>query len=730
MKRIFRDKKKEKLAPEERKALMREMIDFYLKQGFNVIPIKDADKQAAIEWKEFQTVKITAAQIEQWFFSGGTFNVGIICGRISDNLVVVDFDDEKIWKKVKAYLKLTFTTKTARGVHLYYRTSIPIRGFKIPDLGIDVKGEGGYVLAPPSLHPEGVFYTEIYRPHTEENAVTVINGDFKEELLSMLSRFKDFKADKLHDKVDIGTLLEGVAKGERNEAAIRVASWFRKREMSREEAWEQLLLWNQKNKPPEDDLLKLETTFRSAYDNEPYNYNFGETESSEREFWTAKDVKEANELLNSPEILVYVKNKALGEIIGNEKFKVALFLINLHYGNAHILGDTATGKSHITDRVMRCFPLHTWYKITGVTDKAIRYLATEIKHLYLAEWGAVGTKKDEESTAAYDIKILMSEGRLDILVVQKTEAGTFQTQIVKTSVKNIISTHTNVELPEQLQNRAWELAPEIRTAEVAQSKLEQREKMEDRADCEPQRRVLRCAIEILESERPDKFVIPYAKQLYKIFEPLTERTRTTRDVDKLCNLIEASALLHYRNRPILERNSKRWLVCLPEDFVNAWTIGDEACVGTFVELTKRGEEAFEACKRIIEKDKELTAINLASVTNTTQQVAGGWLRKFERFGMLVLTERGPKGTKIYDLPETTTDKDIVVDLPMRELYNAYEEWQRKYSLDEQMNDEKRDSKKYLEKIFQIRFPSFIHSSERLRLLPDRKQEVPYRASIG
>jgi hypothetical protein len=701
-------------------------MDFYLKQGFNVIPIGDASKQPIIDWKPYQTRKLTAAEIEQWFFSGATINIGIICGAVSENLVVLDFDEEKVYDKVKEYLPDTFKTRTGRGIHVYYRAEYAVRGFKIADLGMDIKGEGGYVLAPPSLHPSGIFYEELKTRHVEDE-VKLIKGDFKQALLGWLKNYKDWKPEKFVEKVDVAKYMDGVKEGGRNEAAIRIASWFRARQMERVEAWEQIKLWNLKNKPPLDEG-ELERTWRSAYDREePYDYNFGDIETSLREFWTAKDTQEASVLLNDPKILDYVRDQALGDVVGNVEFKTSLFLINLHYGNAHVLGDTATGKSHITDRIMRCFPLQTWFKITGVTDKAIRYLAEDIKHLYLAEWGAVGTKHNEESTAAYDIKILMSEGGLELLVVCKNETGMLKTQIVKTFVKNTIATTTNVELPKELVNRAWELGTEKRIAEVAQFKLAQRTRMEDRVDNEPQRRILRCAIDILETERPERFTTPYAKTLYKLFEPLTQRTRTTRDVDKLCDLIEASALLHYRQRPILERNGKKYLICLPQDFINAWTYGEEAIIGTLMELTERGKEAMKACEDIINQKKILTAGTLSTYADMSGATARDWLGKFSRFGLLGVVDRGKGGTKVYKLPTQTKGKDesITIDLPMRALYDAFEEWKKEYNIPAELLGDNRVSEKEKEITFHVRFPAFISAGYRLKLLPDEPEETEY-----
>ncbi|RLG96851.1 DNA primase, partial [Candidatus Bathyarchaeota archaeon] len=110
----------------------------------NIIPLKPNSKQPLIRWKEYQTKRY-----EGEFPEGCNF--AVICGEVSGNLVVVDFDDRCLYEEFFADVT-TFTVETqSGGIHLYFYATKPLR--KIPKFKgypIDVQAEGSYVVIPPS----------------------------------------------------------------------------------------------------------------------------------------------------------------------------------------------------------------------------------------------------------------------------------------------------------------------------------------------------------------------------------------------------------------------------------------------------------------------------------------------------------------------------------------------------------------------------------------------------
>ena len=112
----------------------------------------------------FKAATTDARQIEEWFRKWPNANLGIATGAVS-GLVVIDIDGADGLATLQALvaqhgvLPRTAIVKTARGWHLYF--AMPATCTPIPcSTGncLDVRADGGYVVAPPSLHASGHVY--------------------------------------------------------------------------------------------------------------------------------------------------------------------------------------------------------------------------------------------------------------------------------------------------------------------------------------------------------------------------------------------------------------------------------------------------------------------------------------------------------------------------------------------------------------------------------------------
>jgi putative DNA primase/helicase len=103
--------------------------------------------------------------IEKWWTDWPDANIGLPTGG-SSGLVVLDIDFRsggleslKALEKRKGALPATLESLTGNGLHLFYRCPEVLVKNRVGFLpGIDVRGEGGYVVVPPSLHANGRRY--------------------------------------------------------------------------------------------------------------------------------------------------------------------------------------------------------------------------------------------------------------------------------------------------------------------------------------------------------------------------------------------------------------------------------------------------------------------------------------------------------------------------------------------------------------------------------------------
>jgi hypothetical protein len=149
------------MTPLQRKAITRAAVD-YATRGWSVLPIGPEKRPYVREsWKARQTVRATPDEAEAWFrkLRGDLCGVGVVLGGVSGGLVVRDFDAPEsysAWAAAHADLAARLpTAKTGRGFHVYFRcpgtrTQVYLDG--------ELRGEGVYVVAPPSIHPSGSVY--------------------------------------------------------------------------------------------------------------------------------------------------------------------------------------------------------------------------------------------------------------------------------------------------------------------------------------------------------------------------------------------------------------------------------------------------------------------------------------------------------------------------------------------------------------------------------------------
>lgn len=150
---------------------MMQFAQKYREMGLSVIPLKPRDKTPLISWQEYQNRRPTADEVQRWYTDAPDANLGIVTGAIS-GLVVVDLDGpEGMESGRRLNLSSPVTVLTGNGKQLYFkhpggRVCNSVK--KVAD-GVDIRGDGGYVAAPPSLHPNGKKYCWFGSPISSDN---------------------------------------------------------------------------------------------------------------------------------------------------------------------------------------------------------------------------------------------------------------------------------------------------------------------------------------------------------------------------------------------------------------------------------------------------------------------------------------------------------------------------------------------------------------------------------
>jgi len=169
-----------------------ELVFWFISRGFSVIPCHLGTKIPKIKWGKYQRELPTESELIRWFRIPS--NAAVVTG--TNNLVVIDFDDINeylrwsLWAgtegtpAAKQVLYDSYKVRTARGIHLYTRCTSEIKNLHFGK--IDIKGRGGLVTLPGSVHPSGAIYTEY---QTGEFPIwSKLEEVFPEETLKLMER--------------------------------------------------------------------------------------------------------------------------------------------------------------------------------------------------------------------------------------------------------------------------------------------------------------------------------------------------------------------------------------------------------------------------------------------------------------------------------------------------------------------------------------------------------------
>ncbi len=201
----------------------------YAEKGIAVFPIIEKTKKPYTP-NGCKDAKTDLRAIRFWWKKWPDANIAIATGSASGGLVVIDIDlkDEvngykalEEWQKENGQFPETARALSGnKGMHLYFWVDRKIgnRAGILP--GVDVRGEGGYIIAPPSIHPNGNPYTWIEDP---EKVPIAKADDVVYKFLEMRNHETKLDANGMPTK-NFVIPQEKISAGSRNDTIFRFAS--------------------------------------------------------------------------------------------------------------------------------------------------------------------------------------------------------------------------------------------------------------------------------------------------------------------------------------------------------------------------------------------------------------------------------------------------------------------------------------------------------------------------
>lgn len=215
----------------------------YGRLGWSFIPITPRGKRPLIPWEEYQHRRPAPTEAVDWYRRWPNANIAVVTGAVS-GLVVLDLDPEHgadaslaRLEEVHGPLVKTVEVRTGGGGrHFYFAHPGDVIRNRIGLApGIDLRGDGGYVVAPPSIHACGAIYRW-------ERSATFCLLESLPEWLRGSHEHQDKHGHPLSHWRRL--LRDGVTEGQRNTTIASLAGHLLNHHVDPEVTMELLLSWN------------------------------------------------------------------------------------------------------------------------------------------------------------------------------------------------------------------------------------------------------------------------------------------------------------------------------------------------------------------------------------------------------------------------------------------------------------------------------------------------------
>ncbi|MCA1011384.1 bifunctional DNA primase/polymerase [Halobacillus halophilus] len=230
-----------------------------------VFPLKPKDKTPIYKGGFHKATK-DINQIKEWWTDHPEANIGIptaVSGFIALDIDIRHSGDESLQELKDHYGELPETVEAitgSGGSHLLFKDPGGISNRANIRPGIDVRGEGGYIVVAPSLHPSGGAYEW-------ELSSRPLEIEIAEAPKWLLHLIKEEKQPEGKTYTHWTSLLQGIGEGGRNEAAASLTGMLLRKNIHPAIAYELLRCWNERNDPALP-VEELDKTYNSILNKE------------------------------------------------------------------------------------------------------------------------------------------------------------------------------------------------------------------------------------------------------------------------------------------------------------------------------------------------------------------------------------------------------------------------------------------------------------------------------
>ncbi|MCX6796756.1 MAG: hypothetical protein NTW06_04670 [Candidatus Falkowbacteria bacterium] len=301
---------------------------------------------------------------------------------------------------------------------------------------------------------------------------------------------------------------------------------------------------------------------------------------------TEDETIKAEELLKSQTLLFDVLKaiKSL-RVVGEEENILIIYLVLTSRLLAQplsleIKGDSSTGKSYPPNQIVKIFPPSAYKALTGMTAQSMYYSKPdEFKHRILLIFERHGSEK-----ADYTIRSFQSEGRLELQTTIK-DPLTGEFKAVTKSIEGpigVIETTTSAMIHSENETRNLSIYTDQSKEQTIRILNNINAQYLPGSGVSFNTKPWRNIQQILNKY---KVVISFGSSISKRLPPaFIETSRIRRDYSKLLGLIEVSAILHQKQRQIINVNGEEYLEATLADYYIAKIIAEGSFSKTIQEM--------------------------------------------------------------------------------------------------------------------------------------------------